>query len=114
MEAWFLPKESMLQDRFRGGTPSGTPLVEVSENLWQATVVADAGDVLEFKFINGITLGAVQNRFLRVVAAAMDTVDSIGKSWYWAQSRGEAQFVLEPVPVVCPTWTFRDVWTVLL
>ena len=42
---------------FQGWNPSGTPLVELGENLWQAAVVADAGSVLEYKFINGNTWG---------------------------------------------------------
>ena len=38
---------------FQGWNPGGTPLLDAGDNVWQTTVVADAGALLEFKFING-------------------------------------------------------------
>jgi len=38
---------------FQGWNPAGTPLVDAGDSVWQTTVVAEAGTLLEFKFING-------------------------------------------------------------
>jgi len=38
---------------FQGWNPAGTPLVGTGDSVWQTTVVAEVGTLLEFKFING-------------------------------------------------------------
>ncbi len=40
---------------FQGWNPAGTPLQDVGDHVWQTTIVAEAGALLEYKFINGTT-----------------------------------------------------------
>lgn len=42
---------------FQGWNPGGTPLEDVGGHVWQTTVVAEAGALLEYKFINGNSWG---------------------------------------------------------
>jgi len=46
-----------LAGSFQGWDAAGTPMVEVGNHLWQTTVVAEAGALLEYKFINGTSWG---------------------------------------------------------
>ena len=45
---------------FQGWSPSTTDLVEAGDGVWTASFVATAGDLIEFKFINGATWGVAE------------------------------------------------------